>query len=280
MKKNGSGRQMKNLLAGLSNVFSYGVLQSFLAFSFYAASCLALQTAFVLDYGFLITIGTLGVYISHKLIKSFINERRPDALGLIFLLILSVVALLIIVNFKGRTEYLWHLGIPVMIALLYLLPFSKIIDSKFIPGWIKPVSLAITWTWICSGPHANIDNQTLIYFGAVFFLILTNALIFDVKDIVADKGSNKSTFAIRYGWEFTRNAAYITLILSILGIGLFYYELQSSALIAPLILGLYYFPLSKTKLDSPQNHYYWSLDGALFLFPIAVYVTHLVVKIT
>lgn len=262
--------------AGCQRVFTYGVLQSILAFSFYAASCLALKCVFSWDYGFLIIIGTLGVYNSHLLIKGYLKNGKLPIFYIVFLLILSLLAIYILFNFANRIEYFRHLFIPVIISILYLLPISKIISSRFIPGWIKPVSLAVSWTWICVGPLHYFDNQTIFFLSSIFFLILANALMFDVKDIEMDKLMNKSTYANRYGWKLTQLTAFISLIISIIMIGLFYQKFYPGVWVAPLMLGLYYIPIKNIKTESPQNHYYWFLDGALFLFPVAVYLIHLI----
>lgn len=275
MKTVNSERQQTSQFAGWSEIFNYGILQSLLAFSFYVAGCLALKTAFAADYGLLIISGTLSVYSAHKWIKTYLNEGRRNIPDFIYLSFLSALSILIIAYFRSGREYLLHLAIPALIVILYLLPFSRMIRSDLIPGWIKPASLAIAWTWICTGPIIALDTLTSFYIISVFFLILSNALIFDVKDIETDKRSNTSTFAIKYGWKITQKAAFGSLIISTIAIGLFYEALGFRSLIAPLILGLYFIPLKKIKTDSPKNHYYWYLDGALFLFPIAICLMHI-----
>jgi 4-hydroxybenzoate polyprenyltransferase len=266
-----SGRQNIDFFAGWNRVFTYGVLQSILAFSFYAASCLALKSAFSQEYGLLIIAGTLGVYTSHLLIKDYLEKGEIQYFHFVYLLLLSAISACILFSFESGIEYLRHLLIPVIISILYLLPFSKIINSRFIPGWIKPASLAVSWTWICVGPLKKIDDQAFFYFSSIFFLILSNALMFDVKDMEMDKLKNKSTFANRYGWKLTQQTAFLSLLISVVLFGLFYQESLFGVWVAPLVLGLYFIPLKKIKTESPQNQYYWYLDGALFLFPIAVY---------
>ena len=91
-----------------------------------------------------------------------------------------------------------------------------------------------------------------------------------------DKRLNKSTFANRHGWKFTQRTAFTSLFISMILIGVFYRTNYFAAFLTPVILGLYFIPLIKIKTDSPQNHYYWYLDGGLFLFPCTVYLIHLV----
>ncbi len=131
MKIPDSERQKIVFFAACSRVLTYGVLQSILALFFYGASCQALQSDFASDYGFLIITGTLGMYNSHSLIKTFLEERRWPIPRLIFLLILGLFTLYQLFNFKSGMEYLSHLLIPVIISVLYLIPFSKIVNSQF-----------------------------------------------------------------------------------------------------------------------------------------------------
>lgn len=265
-----SERHHEDLFAGLSKFFTYGVLQSLLALTFYSAACLALPMELETNYCVLILSGTLIVYSAHTWIKSRSNVVKWNFSVMFYLVFLSVAAVFMSFNLLSEWKYIRHLAIPALIVILYLIPLSRTIRSELIPGWVKPVSLAIAWTWICTGPIKQIDIRTSYYLISVFFLILSNAIVFDVKDIEQDKRANISTYAIQYGWEASRKAAHISLIISIIAIILFYKTLGFKAFIAGLVPGLYIFPLQQIKTDSPKNHYYWYLDGALFLFPVAI----------
>jgi hypothetical protein len=268
-----------NLLPRLHLLWQSKVWVALGAIAIYRSQVLASQGSAPWDttYAILLFLSTLSLYQLHQL--DFVYKHRFGSImntsfrTYLLALVSMIVITILLSAFWG---YLLHMLFPALIALAYVsynlihsnLPIVPqawkntpylnhfLLKSK---GWLKPISLALAWSWICS-PPGHINCIVLTYHACYVFAI---ALYFDVKDINSDHLAGIRTPAGILG-------ANQTAILSCLFAGFFFLfaDFLGHYLLRAVALASYILIITIRSLIIPQFtavYFYFGVESLLFL---------------
>ncbi len=194
-------------------------------------------------------------------------------------LIACALVLIIISLFWFHPRHLITLCILGVIAVMYsfpVLPFSKKRIKDF--GLLKIITLALLWTivtvWLPADTTINSVSFQLIFLRRFIFIFVL-CLLFDVRDINADRQENISTLAIIIGTKKAYQLCYfLLLIFLLLSIVHFIESGNSLHFIAMASSSIFTFiSIEVSKKNNSDYVYLGLLDGMMLLQALLVIIT-------
>ncbi len=183
-----------------------------------------------------------------------------------------------------------------LVAFMYTfkaLPFGHITQLRNI-GWLKPFFVGFAWAGLVtiypmlfrqmqSGiPAAQVQLPSLLYWVQNFIFISVLAVLFDVKDHLADKQHNLNTYPATIGVHKTLRLLVIPLSLLSAGMLLlhgFYQQTGALSLILQLVpYGLLWYLLTRLHEQPGILFYLFAIDGLMLLKGLCGIISTLVLS--
>lgn len=231
----------------------------------------------VTPYHGIIFFASLFVYSSHRLVG--IHKLKADKINKRHFLVHQIEKLVIALGAIGLIGAIFLffglstmqqvlMIIPGVVALGYVIPFSRkglrLRDYPF----IKIFLIAFTWAWVTVIVplwEMHPDGIWWLYFER-FFFIFAITLPFDIRDLVLDKAQNTKTLALILGVEKTRRLSFFVLGFSLI-IGIVYllvFSLQYTVVNGYLMAGLYsFYFLNEVRKEASDYLFTGWLDGTM-----------------
>ncbi len=153
--------------------------------------------------------------------RGLLQFLKRNAANLAFIAISGAFALLIAVN--SMQEVIYFILIAVFLTLLYAIPilYSSLEKLFRVIGFFKAILLAATWTYVTALlPLIHAGESASIYLiAARFFFMLTLCIVFDKKDILADRRHHLHSIAT----DLPLKTVSLYSTISILSYGFFYF---------------------------------------------------------
>lgn len=234
------------------------------AVSVYLAAQAILFNDVNFSYLALLFSSTVFSYLLHRLGKPHLKTFHI-VIGLFF----GSLSLLYFI-FHFELNSVLYLIIPTVITTNYLI--SRQIDTYSIRkhAWLKPISIAFTWSWCALGPNwlDSPSYEHVIIFLMIFCQILSLAIIFDVKDKSLDHAEGISTLAQKFSLPQLK-----TLCISIALCAFALMVIYSISYSLPISLFLWFskiyilqiIVISLTTSNRDSLYYYIYIDGIIVL---------------
>gem|GEM_PF-4658993 len=224
---------------------------------------------------------TLFVYNFHRYLKRFdFTAKKIPIKGRLIYWLLGIGILVLFVLLLLDTSYtelrfyfpvaILLFCIAVALTFAYLVPIHlkfPLISS----GWNKPLSLAGIWFLIVAIiPGLHWDKLwEFRYLLGHFLLVLTGiCIVFDIKDMEADKAKNITTIANRFGSHRTKQIGIFLVFLSLVLLVVSWQNILFYFLLGAISLGSI-LSISLIRKQTPDTYYYLIMDGLLGLFLLA-----------
>lgn len=154
-----------------------------------------------------------------------------------------------------------------LIAITYTVPIWKKNKKKIPlreigiikPFWITGIFIYLTWFW----PLNSYPHWILLSHQLVFMFIL--CLLFDYRDLERDQSFNLNTWAVKLGYQKTKNISLLLCLFSLAGLliqGVFGLEMIFPLIIADIIL---FFLIIFLKPNHNWNYYAFGIDGLMIV---------------